>query len=795
VRMLALKAWRDLAHLRGQSLAIALVIASGVAMLVMAQSTYHSLEGTRARFYADYAFADVWAGAKRAPEALAARLADIPGVQTVETRVAAPATLVLADFADPVRAQVLSLPEDGRAPQLNRLHLRRGRLPLAQSRDEAVVSEAFAEAHGLQPGDTLDATLYGRRQRLRLVGIALSPEFVYQIQPGAVFPDFRRYAIVWMNRHAMEAALDMDGAFNSVALRLRPGVDAESVITAVDALLGRYGGLGAYARKDQLSNRFLSEELRQLATMARLFPAIFLSVAAFLLNVVMARLIGMQRDQVAVLKAFGYSTGAVSLHYLGMVALIALAGALIGLAGGGLLGHFLAGVYQNFYRFPFLDYGIDRGALFGGIGVSLAAAAAGALQAVRRASALPPAEAMRPPAPPRYRASHLERLGLGRLLATPGRMVMRELERRPWKALLSVVGLALACAIMMVGRFQRDAIDRMVDVHLRLAQQQDWSVDFTEPAGRAALFEIAALPDVAAAEPYRGVAVRLRHGTRSYRTGIEGLPADGVLKRTLDIDLRAWRPPRDGLLLTDYLAEWLGVAPGDRIEVEVLEGRQARLEVPVAAVLPEYIGVQAYMDLDALNHLLGDGEVISGVRLRGASVPPAQAAARDARLVAELERRPRVAGVGARLAAIRSFYETMGESMLVFTFVSLLLGGVINFGVVYNSARIALSERGRELASLRVLGFTRQEVGSILLGELGTLVALATPLGFLAGIGLCWVMSRGFQSDLFRVPVRLAASTYALAALTMLASTLLSAVLVRRRIAQLDLIGVLKTRE
>ncbi|HOV57582.1 MAG TPA: FtsX-like permease family protein, partial [Rhodanobacteraceae bacterium] len=589
--------------------------------------------------------------------------------------------------------------------------------------------------------------------------------------------------------------LDMDGAFNSVALRLRPGVDAESVITAVDALLGRYGGLGAYARKDQLSNRFLSEELRQLATMARLFPAIFLSVAAFLLNVVMARLIGTQRDQVAVLKAFGYSTGAVSLHYLGMVALIALAGALIGLAGGGLLGHFLAGVYQNFYRFPFLDYGIDRGALFGGIGVSLAAAAAGALQAVRRASALPPAEAMRPPAPPRYRASHLERLGLGRLLATPGRMVMRELERRPWKALLSVVGLALACAIMMVGRFQRDAIDRMVDVHLRLAQQQDWSVDFTEPAGRAALFEIAALPDVAAAEPYRGVAVRLRHGTRSYRTGIEGLPADGVLKRTLDIDLRAWRPPRDGLLLTDYLAEWLGVAPGDRIEVEVLEGRQARLEVPVAAVLPEYIGVQAYMDLDALNHLLGDGEVISGVRLRGASVPPAQAAARDARLVAELERRPRVAGVGARLAAIRSFYETMGESMLVFTFVSLLLGGVINFGVVYNSARIALSERGRELASLRVLGFTRQEVGSILLGELGTLVALATPLGFLAGIGLCWVMSRGFQSDLFRVPVRLAASTYALAALTMLASTLLSAVLVRRRIAQLDLIGVLKTRE
>lgn len=795
MRMLALKAVRDLLHLRGQSLAISLVIASGVAMLVMAQSTYTSLEGTRARFYADYAFADVWANAKRVPEIVAQRIADIDGVQGVETRVVAPATLALAGFADPVRAQVLSLPEDGSTPLLNRLHLRQGRLPLSEARDEAVVSEAFAQAHGLAPGDTLDATLYGKRQRLRLVGIALSPEFVYQIQPGAVFPDFRRYAILWMNRRAMETALDMDGAFNNVALRLRPGTEADGVIARLDPLLARYGGLGAYARKDQLSNRFLSEELRQLATMARLFPTIFLSVAAFLLNVVMARLIGTQRDQVAVLKAFGYTTRAVAWHYLTMVGLIALVGAAIGLVGGGVLGHFMANVYRDFYRFPFLDYGVSRGAVLGGIGVSLAAAAAGALQAVRRASAMPPAEAMRPPAPPRYRTSQLERLGVARLFATPGRIVLRELERRPWKAILSVIGLAFACAIMMVGRFQSDAIDRMVDVHLRLSQQHDWSVDFVEPSARQALFEIASLPGVGAVEPYRNVAVRLRHGQRIYRTGIEGLPYAGRLKRSLDIDLIQQSPPAGGLMLTDWLATWLGVVPGDEVEVEVLEGRQARLNLPVASILREYIGAQAYMELDSLNRQLGDGDVISGVRLAARPGSADGAAARDALLVAELERRPRVAGVTARLASIRSFYETMAQSMLVFTFISLLLGGVINFGVVYNSARIALSERGRELASLRVLGFTRGEVEAILLGELGTLVAIAIPLGFAAGIGLCWVMSAGFQSDLFRVPVRLEPSTYAMAALTMLGSTLLSALLLRRRIKHLDLIGVLKTRE
>jgi putative ABC transport system permease protein len=789
MRALQRKAWRDLWHLRSQALAIALVIAAGLANLVMSRATLESLAETRQRFYDDHAFADVFAQARRVPEALAERLREIDGVQAVETRLMAGANLAVEGFDEPVRALMVSLPDSGE-PLLNRPYLRAGRLLAPGSEDEVVVSEAFAEAHGFAPGDTLAATIYGRRRELRIVGIALSPEYVYQIQPGTVFPDFRRFAIVWMNRRALQAALDMDGAFNSVSLKLAAHTRSEAVIAAVDDALASYGGLGAYDREDQVSNRFLSEELRQLDTMARIFPTIFLGVAAFLLNVVISRLVGMQRDQIAILKAFGYSNLAVGLHYALLVALIVGVGVGLGLLGGIRLGQWMAGVYQDFYRFPFLEFTLSPGVFALGIGVSLFAALVGTAHAVVGAARLPPADAMRPPAPERYRPALLERTFLTRHLGQPTRMVLRHLERRPWKSALSVLGLAFACAIMMIGRFQTDAIDHMIDVQFRIGQRNDLSADFTEAAGPAAAHELRALPGVRQVEPYRNVPVVLRAGARSQRNAIQGLAHDGVLKRPVDRHLRRVAIPETGLLLTDYLAEQLGVGVGDVLEIDVLEGRRRRTQAVVAGVVSEYLGVNAYMDLDALNRLLGEGELISGAWITADADADAHAA-----LYHELQRRPRVAGVGVRRLAIQNFYETLGESLGVFTFVALLLGGVINFGVVYNAARVSLSERGRDLASLRVLGFTRAEVSYVLIGELVLLVLISIPIGFLTGYGLSLYMAVSMQSELFRVPVLVTPATYGFAALAMLASTLVSAIIVQRRIGRLDLIGVLKTRE
>ncbi|MCB1600263.1 MAG: FtsX-like permease family protein [Xanthomonadales bacterium] len=781
------KLLRDLWHVKSQVLAIVLVMASGIATFLMSVSNLDSLTATRERFYLEYRFADVFATLKRAPLSVGADIAEIDGVGAVELSIQAPMRIRLEGFADPVRGTLISLPDIG-AKQLNRLYLRAGRMPEPYAQNEIVLGEAFATAHGLHPGDQLSGVVGGRIEDYQIVGIAISPEYVYQIQAGAAFPDFERYAIAWISRRALEAAYGMDGAFNSVALALAPDAHTERVIERLDPILEDYGGLGAIGRVDQLSHKFLSAEFDQLKTMATVFPAVFMSVAAFLLNVVFSRLISTQRDQIAILKAFGYSHAAIGWHYVSMVGVVIALGSAVGIAGGIWLGRALGLLYMSFYRFPYLDFVLSPTAVAAAIGISLAAALSGAAFALIRAARLPPAEAMRPEAPPRYRNSVLERVLPRRWLDQPTRMILRQLSRRPAKAVFTVLGIALAGGVLTIGMFQQDALNFMVDQQFALAQRNDLSVSFVEPEGYDALAEIRTLPGVIAVEGVRDVGVRLRAGPRSVLTGLQGLGNDSSLKRVLDVRSKPQALPTGGLLLTEYLAQMLNVRRGDRIEVDELQGARRHFSVPVDGTVREFIGINAYMELDALNTLLGEGERVSSALLQ---IDPPYVD----EVYRLLEDRPGVAAVGSRKAAIQNFYQTMAESLLTFTFIATLLAGLIAFGVLYNTARIALGERGRELASLRVLGFTRGEVAYILVGELALLTFAAIPVGWVVGAGLVQVIVRGLQTELYRVPAYLSTETLASATVVVLLAALISALIVIHRVRHLDLVEVLKTRE
>ncbi len=779
------KLLRELRQLRGQVLAIALVMVGGIGTMVMALTNYHALADTRALYYGEYRFAEVFARVKRAPLPLTEAVRAIPGVREVEPRVVGFVNLEVEGFGEPITGQIVSLstPDD---PGLNRLYLREGRLPLAD--DEVVLGEAFAQAHGLRPGDGLVAILNGRRQALRVSGVGLSPEFVYQIRPGDVFPDFERYGVLWMPREPLAMAFDMDGAFNDLAITLTRDAREADVVDALDALLAPYGGVGAHGRDLQMSHRFLSEELGQLQVMTRFFTVIFLGVSAFLLNVVVGRLVATQREQIAVLKAFGYSRWEVGRHYGQLVLLMVLVGVLPGVALGAWLGRGMADMYMTFFRFPFLEWSLSPSVLALAFGFAIAAAAFGTFGALRRAFALPPAEAMRPEAPPVFRRTLTERLGLGAVLDPPARMILRNLERRPLRTTLSVIGIGLACGILVMSRFQSNAIEEMIEVQFGFAQRDDLAVTFAEPTSWRAAQELAALPGVRAVEPFRAAAVNLRHGHRHYRTALQGLGEDTDLKRVLDDTLQPARLPADGLLLTDYLADLLGARPGDTLEVEFLEGHRRTLRVPLAGTVREYLGVGAYARRETVNRLLGEGDTLSGAWL--AIDPAARQDTIDA-----LRGRPRVAAVTDRAAMVQSFRDTMAENILAFTLIATLMAGSIAVGVVYNAARITLAERGRELASLRVLGYTRAEVRALLLGELGALSFFALLPGFALGYGMTGLLVWGFESDLYRIPLIVAPSGYAFAGLVVLAATVLSALLVRRRLDRLDLVAVLKTKE
>jgi putative ABC transport system permease protein len=787
MKALDLKLLRDLWRMKGQALAIVLVMASGVATFVMLMGVMDALNLTRAVFYREYGFADAFVSLKRAPEALGRRIADVPGVEAVETRVVAEVKLDVEGFGEPVTARLVSVPDTGEA-RLNRIYIRKGRNVEPWSDDEAVVSEAFAEAHGLGPGSRVGAVINGRLKALDIVGTALSPEFILQTRPGAISPDFERYAILWMGRHALGSAYGMAGAFNDAVVSVSPEARLDRVLAGLDGLIERYGGLGSIGRADQISHRFLSEEFKQLQRSAEIFPAVFIAVAAFLLNVVMVRTVGTQREQIAALKAFGYSNAAVAAHYVKMVMVIVAAGSLGGLVTGAWLGRRLGGLYMEFYRFPYLIYELRPSVAITAVLITALAALAGTLHAVVKAAKRPPAEGMRTEAPTGFGRTIIERAGLGRRLSQSARMISRNIERAPVKSLLTVTGIAMSCAIMIAGTFAKDSVDFMVDFQFNLSRKEDMSVTFTGPVSGRSLHELEGLPGVERVEGMRVVPARIRRGHLSERTVIQGIDPVGGLRPLLDASARPIEVPREGILLTDYLGETLGARAGDTVVVEALEGRRAAVDVPVAGLTRQYLGVMAYMDTGALNRLMKEGRAVSGAYLTADEHE-------RARLYRTLVEMPGVAGTVLRKEEIRSFYETQAEALLFFTFIASLLGATIAFGVVYNSARVALSERARELASLRVLGYTRTEIAYIFLGEFALLTLVSIPVGFVLGYALAAYIASAISSDLFRVPVVVRGATYSLAAAVVLASAVFSGVIVKIRLDRLDLVGVLKARE
>jgi putative ABC transport system permease protein len=787
MRPLYHKLYRDLWRLRGQVLAIALVMASGIGVLVMALTAVEALEQTARAYYERYAFADVFARVERAPVRLVERIRAIPGVQSVETRVVRTAILDVAGFEEPVIGQLVSLPER-RDSLLNRLAIQHGRIPRPDAPDEVVLSQPFADAQGLALGDTLQAVINGRWRELTVVGIALSPEYVYAIGPGALMPDDRRYGVLWMGEKALQAAFDLDGAFNDVSLGLLRGADGEMVVDRLDELLERYGGIGAYTRKDQISNWFLMNEIEQLRTLSRILPTIFLAVAAFLTNMVMARLIRVERAEIGLLKAFGYRNRTIAAHYLRFVLAIGAVGVLIGWMAGYWLGYYDTRLYADFYHFPFLLYQPGPRAFLVAAVVSVSAALVGAISSVRRAAALPPAEAMRPPSPPMFRRTRFGRLGLARWLEQPTRILLRQIIRWPGRSFVTSAGIGMSVAVLITSMQWLDAIDHIVDVYFLEAQAQDVTVGFAEPRSSEVTRDLARLPGVVTTEPMRAVNAKLRAGPREEREAVQGVPAVQELYQVYDASGHAVKLPPDGLVISSMLGDLLEVGLGDRVTVEVLEGRRPTFEVPVVEVFETYIGSPAYMQIDALARLMHERAKVTSVHLR---VDPAQAAA----LFRELKTVPSVSAVTIKEAAVTTFHETMARTLTIFVSFFVVFACTLAFGVTYNAARIALSERGRELATLRVLGFTRGEISYILLGEIALLTLVALPLGCLAGHGLARLIVHGFATELYRVPFVVDASTYGWSIVIGLAATLASALLVRARLDRLDLIAVLKTRE
>jgi putative ABC transport system permease protein len=786
VKALDVKLFRDLARMKAQAIAIALVIASGVALFVAAMTTYRSLRVSEHHYYASQRFADVWSSLARAPRPVARKLAAIPGVAAVDARVVEHAILDVRGLDEPASALVIGIPP-GAGHDVDDLYLRRGRHVEPGRADEVLVNEQFAERNRLGPGDTLTAVVSGRRVALQIVGIALSPEYVMAVPPGGQTPDDRRFAVVWMAEDQLEALADLRDAFDDVAVKLVAGADERTVIAAIDRVLAPYGGHGAYGRTSNPSHMMLEEHVRQIGALAVLVPSIFLLVAAFLVNVVMSRLIATQREQIGMLKAFGYGSGRIALHYLELTLLIVVAGIAIGIPVGAWLGLLMARFYAGFFRFPVLVFSVEPAIVLAASLVAILAATSGVIGTLRRVVAMPPIVAMSPEVPS-FGRGVLDRLGVSAMVTPATRMILRNLSRRPVRSTLTLAGMALALAVVVLGDSSADGINRMRDVRYQGQQRADATVTLAHPRAAGAWGDARALPGVVRAEPFRAVPARVRVGDSDQDLVLYGLRPDARLRRIVDNDFHEQPAPRGGAIVTTWLARRMGLHRGDPISFDIREGRRRIVTTRIAGTVDEPLGVAAYLDLDTLDRLLGEPDTFSGLDL--ATDPT-----RSHELYAALKRLPQAVGIDFRVGALASYREMSDTSLRFIRRLVLVFSLIIAFGVVYNSARIALAERGRELATLRVLGFTRGEISKVLLGEIGLLALPAIPLGLVLGWGLTGRVASAMTSERMHVPWLLSPGTYAFAVIVFFIEAAIAALVVRRRLDRLDLVEVLKARE
>ena len=782
------KLFREVIRLRGQALTIAVVVASGVACYISLQSAWRALYESRDLYYETNRFADVFVHLDRAPKSVAGQVAELPGVARAYPRIVERVRLPMDDLISPARGDLISIPSTGKAP-LNGLVLRAGRNLEPGRYDEVLINEPFADAHGLEPGDRLSAVINGKLRQLLIVGLALSPEYVFAVDSGLLMPDDARFTPLWMLEDAIAAAYQMEGAFNDLTVKLEPGANEDAVLTAIDRLLKPYGGLGAFAREHQLSHSILTSEIQGIETLVIFLPGVFLGVAAFLLNVVFSRLVTLQRPQIAVLKAMGYRNTSIAVHYFKMVAVIVSFGALIGLGLGVWLGKGMLAMYAEFFRLPQMPQRVDLAVSINAILFSLLAGALGASLAVRAAALLPPAAAMRPPAPATYKTTSIERWGLMKWFTQPTLMVLREIWRRPGRTALSSLGIALALSIVILGRFGYDAYGPMMMVQFERQQREDLTVSFVEAMPQRGLGYLAHVPGVAEVEGLRMTPVRMRSGHRWRDTVLVGIPSGAQLRQLFSLDFKYVPIPKDGVLLTSVLGEILGVEVGDVIEIELKEGDRGDRELTVAGLIDEGFGLQGYVLKPNLHRLLREAPRFSSALLRI-----------DAPMESEVQSRlneiPAIEAVSRKSDAIASFEKQTDETMKVMTFIMTLFATAIAISIVYNNARVSVSMRGRDLATLRVLGFTRGEISAILLGEQAVQIAIAIPLGLILGtIGAKALIASWADPEIFRIPFIISNQTYAFSVAVVLASGVASALLVRRKLDRLDLIAVLKTRE
>jgi putative ABC transport system permease protein len=743
---------------------------------------FQDLDGARERYYTEYRLADFTVDLKRGPEWTVREVESLPNVREARGRVDIGVLIDLPNRDQLISGRAISLPET-RTPVLDDVHLRSGTWFSGTDDKEAILNDSFAKANGLVAGDRIQVLLLDRQHDLLVVGTAMSPEFVYLLPVGGgIVPDPAMFGVLYANERFLQESCDLEGAFNQIVGMCHDTspLALSNTLQLIEDHLDSFGVTNTTPVQDQPSVRFLADELKGLQTTAIILPSLFLVVSVLVLNVLIGKMVSQQRTVIGTLKALGYSGGELTRHYLSHGLIIGVLGGLT----GGLFGYWmqvqLLDLYSQFYAMPGIRPHFYPDAFLGGLAIGIIAALLGTISGLRYAARLEPAEAMRPPPPERGGKVLPEYIPFfWNALSFRGKMILRAIFRNPFRSLTSALATAIATAL----------VDYLMSYEFERVSRQDITVSLRDPEGQGTAQEISNMVGVSRSEPQLGVVCDLTHGPRAKRMGITGIPRGAELYTPLDSKGNPIVIPDAGLVLSKKLGEILNAKPGDILKVRSLIGQRKTTRAPVVGTVDTFLGLSAYADLQYLAELLGEERSANTVL---ATLHPG---ADQEEFLNELKKRPTVIGVGERRRSLDQLEATFGETMGIMIGIMVLFAGLIAFGGVLNTALVSLSDRQREVGTLRVLGYTPGQISAIFSGESLIVNALGIAAGLLLGVGLAHLVSWAYNTELYRFPVVLLPRRFVESALTLSVFVGLAQGVVYRMIRSLEWLDVLKVKE
>lgn len=786
------KLLRTIWNTRGQFLSLTIVVSLGIMTYICMSNTYYNLQNNMAKFYLECDFADYYFQVASVPQQVVDQIKAIPGVSEAAGRVIKDIPAIKQDRERAtVRVVGYPLPLN---KTINRLHMYSGRVfseqPLNGSM-EAVTDAQFAAANKLSPGSTLIVVANGREVPLTVIGTGTTPEFSYPVKDiTTMLNDPSRFGVIMLSQNQAQKLLNSVGQVNSIVIKLAPGSNVYRVKEEVKSILKPYGYQGDYAKKDQSSNAFLRDQLRQLRAETRVIPTIFLIVAVAIQFVMLGRMIKTHRLQIGIMKALGYSDGQIIWHYTSYALLIGLTGTAVGILAGLGLSRYLTNVYLSFYNLPHYANKAYSGAILVAILLGVGVGLVSGWLASRRIVSINPSESMRPEPPTKGRKVVFEQWRwFWNRISSSWKMALRGIGRHPTRFWVTVMGVAFATGLLVVSMFFHDSIGSIEQRAYYTEQNFDLMAKFSSPLDEKTTGLIAKINGVTWAEPIIEIPVRITSNQKSSDIILQGLPSDCRMKVVEGKNGQQLYVPPLGMVVGLKTAEKLNLKVGDLIQVETKLGIGSNQvsTVRVAGISRQAAGKNAFASMKTASELLRENHLVSGVMM---TVDPGRYQAVEA----ALSEMPGVADIVSRDKEVKNFNRNMDSlqvTMKILTLFAVLLGCAIS----YNSSVISFNERCRELATLRVIGMKSSEIASILGNETILQCFLGLCLGLPLGRLLAEGVARMVSSEVYEFQAMVFTKTYTTSVALTIAFVLAGFLVAVRGVKQLNLLEILKNRD